>query len=56
MMILIEVIIYLLALTPSFFYNLFSKGNQNGTASAFVEVVPVLEIKPRTVTKRVGKY
>ncbi|XP_078361558.1 adhesion G protein-coupled receptor B2-like [Oculina patagonica] len=30
------------------------KGNQNGTASVFIGVAPVLEIKPRTVTKRVG--
>ena len=46
-----------IVLTLSFcFVNFcFSKGNQNSTASIFIGVVPVLEIKPRSVTKRVGK-
>lgn len=47
-----------IVLTFSFcFVNFcFSKGNQNSTASIFIGVVPVLEIKPRSVTKRVGKW
>ena len=41
----------------SFFVkSLFSKGIQNRSSTVFIEVIPVLVIEPKAVTRSVGKY
>ena len=39
-----------------FVKSLFSKGIQNRSSTVFIEVIPVLVIEPKAVTRSVGKY
>ena len=40
----------------SFFKSFLSKGIQNRQSSVFIEVIPVLSIEPKAVTRNAGKF